>query len=70
MGEPKCCEVLDLWVIEFRPWNRDPMTPGELARFDQLCAAGDLEETGSWLLGRGFEFRVDLGTHWLHVQPA
>lgn len=58
------------WQIEFRPLGRGPMLPWELAEWDQVLADGCLETAGSWLLANGFEFRVSMGRHWLHVVPS
>lgn len=69
MRRKRKTDVRDRYLIECRPLYGKPMTTGELAEFDQVCAAGDLEEVGSWLLRRGFEFRIDLGDSWLHVSP-
>lgn len=58
--------------LEYRPFRRGPMTPGELAEMDQVSATEDLEAVGTFLLSIGFEFRVQFedGEGILHVRPA
>lgn len=60
---------LQVEAIEWRPWFRGEMHDWEAEEWELVSAGGDFVLMGNWLFDHGFEFRLDLGTHFAHVTP-